>query len=136
MSKIVEETSTTSAGSNRVEVVMSCPVPEDVTDDVRNRDRLRTVRNQVGFVDAPSISAASLNSRHVDGVLSGDGLVDEQRQVGFDHAVDLLQLRHQVVGRVQSAGSITQHHVDVVGLGVLDGVVDDRRRITTPARGR
>ena len=70
-----------------------------------------------------------------DGVLAGGGVEDQQHLVRrpsmllADHAVDLLQLAHQVGLRVQPAGGVHDQHVEAAGLGLFAGVVGHAGRV-------
>src|SRR6202165_1925781 len=49
----------------------------------------------------------------------------------FDHAVNLLELFHEIVFGLNTPGGIDNHHIAPVRLGPLDGVIDDGSGIGT-----
>ncbi len=65
----------------------------------------------------------------LDRVVAGEGVADEDLQVGLGDPDDLLHLLDEVVVRLHPAGGVDEDDVLPLGAGVLDGVVGDRGRV-------
>ena len=63
-------------------------------------------------------------------VLAGHGVHHQQNLVGMDSGLHPLQLVHQCLIHVETAGGIQKHHVAAVIFGVADGVFSNLHRVS------
>ena len=90
--------------------------------------------------DAADLDCLAEELRLADAVLPGGRVDDEQRLVWrafepvLDDTSDLRQLFHQVHLRVQAAGGVDDDDVPAARRSGFDGVVGDRRRVSSALR--
>ena len=95
----------------------------------RQRRTASGVAVELGDDDAGDLQQLVEALCHIDRVLTGHRVDDEQDLVGMNLVADLLELLHELFVDMQTAGGIQDHHVVAVVLRVTDSLLRDLDRI-------
>src|SRR4051794_1801341 len=95
----------------------------------RQRGAAAGVAVELGHHDAVEVHRLGELLRHVDGVLAGHRIDDEQDRVRADSAADVLELLHQALVDVEAAGRVHDQDVLALLLGAVQRPPRDVHRV-------